>query len=168
MSKKMLVVVAIVILVALYAWKHQEINAQVVNAIVRTRGYLNNNPGNIKQDGQVWKGEVTPSLDPPFKQFVDMPTGYRAIFVNLRGYLNRGINTISSMISTWAPPTDNNDTTAYISDVSKTVQIDPDDSITLSDVDALKEIAKAISKHENGVPAIPSEVDAGWTKFLNG
>jgi len=167
MSKKMILVLVVVTVIAIYVWQHKEINATVVNAIVRTRGYLNNNPGNIKQDGQVWQGEVSPSTDPPFKQFKDMGWGYRAIFVNLRGYLKQGINTINNIIKTWSPPTDNNNTLAYISDVSKTTEVDPDEIITLNNVDVLKEIAKAISHHENGVDAIPSQVDRGWTLFVN-
>jgi len=167
MSKKMVIVLVIIVVIGIYVWQHKEINAQVVNAIVRTRGYQNNNPGNIKQDGQTWIGEVSPSTDPPFKQFKDMGWGYRAMFVNLRGYLRNGINTINNIVATWAPPSDNNDTYAYISAVSKDTEVDPDEIITLQNVDVLKSIAAAISKHENGVDAIPSQIDDGWVKFQN-
>ncbi len=145
----------------------EEIGTQILNAVAQTRGYKNNNFGNIRPDGQLWKGEIQPSTDKDFKQFVDPKSGYREIFVNLRGYLKRGINTISNIINTWAPPTEN-DTIGYINDVVRQTGVPANQTVTISDANVMKALASAISRHENGVPAIPSQVNSGWDYFLQG
>lgn len=127
-----------------------------------TRAYKNNNPGNIRPDGKTWIGEKPVSTDKGFKQFVSMPYGYRAMFVNLKGYLANGFNTIEKIISRWAPPTDNNDTKAYIAAVSKKTGKNPTDQITFQDTTVLRGIVKAISEQESGIPANMDDVDHGY------
>jgi len=129
-----------------------------------TRGYTNKNPGNIIKDGQTWVGEV-PSTDKTFKQFKSMPYGYRAMWVNLRSYLNSGVDTISKIISRYAPPSEN-DTKAYIAAVSKSMGKSPDTKLTFTDTPAIRSLIMAISEHENGLPANRDDVDAGF-KLLN-
>ena len=51
------------------------------------RGLRNNNPGNIRINGDLFQGEVRPSKDKSFKQFETMAYGYRAMFVILRNYI---------------------------------------------------------------------------------
>lgn len=131
------------------------------------RGLKNCNPGNIVKDSQVWLGEVVPSRDVRFKQFKDMAHGYRAIFVNLSSYIRRGHNTIDKIIRRWAPPSENN-TSSYINHVAQRTGINKDRVLTASDYVALKEVAKAISRIENGVPAVSSDVDAGFSLWLGG
>ena len=43
------------------------------------RGIRNNNPGNIRKDGSVWRGEVA-GPDKSFKTFETMAWGIRAIY----------------------------------------------------------------------------------------
>ena len=79
-----------------------------------SRGLDNRNPGNIRRSGVRYRGEVRPSRDADFKQFKSMEWGYRAMFVLLHTYSVRyGCNTLSKMISRYAPPSEN-DTQAYI------------------------------------------------------
>lgn len=127
-----------------------------------TRGYKNNNPGNIRNDNTLWQGEVTPSTDAAFKQFVDMPHGYRAIFVNLRSYFNAGWNTITKIISHYAPSNEN-DTKSYISTVSQVSGIDPDQEIDFSDTDSLIAVVKGISLQENGIEADEDDIIKGFS-----
>ncbi|MBX9055585.1 structural protein P5, partial [Parabacteroides merdae] len=48
--------------------------------IMTARGLRNNNPGNIRINGDLFQGEVRPSKDKSFKQFTTMAYGYRAMF----------------------------------------------------------------------------------------
>lgn len=132
-----------------------------------SRGLSNNNPGNIVLDGRQWLGEVLPSKDKRFKQFRSRAYGYRAIFVNLTNYIYNGYNTIEKIITRWAPAFENN-TSAYIAHVAAMAGIPKNRAISTSDHVALIEITKAISKIENGVPAIEVEVMDGFNLWRAG
>lgn len=90
---------------------------------ITPRGIRNNNPLNIRK-GNDWKGERPEQEDKAFEEFTSMEYGIRAGFIILRKYitgyngLTQKFNTIEKMISRWAPAVENN-TTAYISQVSK-------------------------------------------------
>ena len=132
-----------------------------------SRGLSNNNPGNIVLDGRQWLGEVLPSKDKRFKQFRSRAYGYRPIFVNLTNYIYNGYNTIEKIITRWAPAFENN-TASYIAHVAAMAGIPKDRVISTSDHVALIEITKAISKIENGVPAIDVEVLDGFNLWRAG
>ena len=133
-----------------------------------TRGLRNNNPGNIRlTPGSVWVGEVAGN-DKAFKTFVDMPHGYRAIFVTLNGYLKKGFNTIEKIISRYAPPSDNNHTDAYIATVEKRTGIPRGLILTAANREHLKKIVTAISYVENGIAADPVQVNDGFNLYYNG
>lgn len=91
--------------------------------VITTRGIRNNNPLNIRK-GNDWKGERPEQKDKAFEEFTSMEYGIRAGFIILRKYmtgyngLTQKFNTIEKMISRWAPTIENN-TAAYISQVSK-------------------------------------------------
>lgn len=129
------------------------------------RGLRNNNPGNIRNsDSTTWKGEVDPSAkkDFVFEEFEDHPHGYRALIRLLQNYRRRhGCQTIADFIRRWAPSNENN-TAGYITRVCQEMQVP---SVYVPDVDdklMMIAFASAISLVENGVPAIRSEVEAGW------
>ncbi len=133
-----------------------------------TRGYQNNNPGNIRltwldaarKKPEYWQGEI-PGKDKAFKTFKSMAWGYRALFVNLRYYFNNlGLNTIRKIINTYAP-TNENDTEAYISRVSKTTGLLPDQKINFNDAPTMKKLVAAISLVENGIAADPNQISEG-------
>jgi hypothetical protein len=126
-----------------------------------TRGYKNNNPGNLEKGSDKWQGEVDGD-DPRFITFSDMPHGYRAIFITLHSYIKQGFNTISKMINRYAPPSDNNPTKAYIQTVCKKAGKNPDDVIDWNDSSTLREIVAGISYQENGVPPSYDDIDAGY------
>lgn len=90
---------------------------------ITPRGIRNNNPLNIRV-GNDWKGERHNAKDKSFEEFTSMEFGIRAGFIILRKYitgyngLTQKFNTIEKMISRWAPANENN-TAAYISQVSK-------------------------------------------------
>lgn len=96
----------------------------------------NNNPGALMPGGKL-------------AQYPDMETGLAAMDKNLQSYGKQGVNTLSGVISKWAPSTENN-TQAYISDVSKRLGIDPNQQIDLSDPAQRRALATGIMLHENG------------------
>lgn len=82
------------------------------------RGIRNNNPLNIRI-GNKWLGEVPCPTDNQFEQFTRMEYGVRAGFRLIKRYIERyHLNTISLIVSRWAPPSENK-TSAYIASVEK-------------------------------------------------
>ena len=118
----------------------------------KPRGIRNNNPGNIRKTDVKWKGEVA-GTDSAFETFVSMPYGYRAMIKLLQNYQkNHRLKTIRQIITRWAPPSENN-TSAYISTVSKRTGIGPDVAIDMKDRATALSVASAISFKENGIEA---------------
>lgn len=128
-----------------------------------TRGLRNNNPGNIRLSRTtVWQGEVRPSRDKAFCQFRTMAYGYRALIKLLQNYRRTGgCRTISDFIHRWAPPVENN-TSAYISRVCREMQVPSTYQPDVGDRTTMCAFAAAISRVENGVPAVMEDVTAGW------
>lgn len=126
------------------------------------RGLRNNNPGNIRINGDLFQGEIRPSKDRSFKQFEMMAYGYRAVFRILSNYRkNYGLDTIRKMIGRWAPENEN-DTDAYVKAVSDYAGIPADDPININDREQMIRIVAGMSKVENGREAEMSDVIAGW------
>ncbi len=112
-----------------------------------TRGYRNNNPGNLEATIP-WKGMT--GSDGRFAKFGSPADGYRAIGSNVLAYKNKyGINTIRGIVSRWAPPSENN-TAAYISQMTKELGVGPDDPLNVQDKETMTRLMRGISKHENG------------------
>lgn len=132
----------------------------------KPRGLRNNNPGNIRKNGIVYSGEVVPSKDETFKQFTTMAYGYRAIFVVLHTYARKhGINTIATMIARYAPATENH-TQKYIDAVSEWSVVPATSHLTTTNADVMVPIVAAMSRVENGVPAVMADVESGWKLFI--
>lgn len=92
------------------------------------RGIRNNNPLNIRLSTNKWQGKITPSTDTQFEQFETVEYGIRAAFIILRTYIRKyGVQTITQLISRFAPATENN-VTDYVNrvcDLSKTSLNEP-------------------------------------------
>lgn len=127
-----------------------------------SRGIRNCNPGNIRRSRVRYRGEKHPSQDPDFKQFESMAWGYRAMFVLLDSYrVRHGLNTLRGMISRYAPPSENH-TALYIDAVSERTGVSPDEPLNTRDRKTMIPIVRAMSRVENGVDAVASEVETGW------
>lgn len=117
-----------------------------------TRGYRNNNPGNIRLNPYIkWEGQIDGD-DPSFVKFKSMEFGIRALMKLLINYQKRGYNTISKIINRYAPPSENN-TSNYIQIISKRVGISKDAILDLSDSNLLIKLTKAIVSVEIGSDA---------------
>lgn len=130
------------------------------------RGLRNCNPGNIRRSSVRYDGEVTPSQDAAFKQFVTMAYGYRAIFALLYTYQHRyRLDTIAQMLGRYAP-TNENDTSAYIAAVAEGSGVSPNGRITTTNGDVMVPIVAAMSFVENGEEANIADVERGWKLFI--
>lgn len=118
---------------------------------VQPRGIRNNNPLNIRI-GNTWLGERPNPTDPEFEEFVTMEYGIRAAFLILRRYIRRyKKNTISSIVSTWAPSSENN-TLKYIDRVVQMTHLSPDEPIDYYDRDTMCKLVAAMAQVECGQP----------------
>ncbi|AZY52832.1 hypothetical protein [Bordetella avium] len=152
------------------------------------RGIRNNNPGNIVQTANQWQGEV-PGNDPKYKTFATPEAGIKAMGDNLLAYQDKyGLNTVSGIVSRWAPATEN-DTNSYIATVAKALGVKPDDKLNLRDPAVMSKLVGAMIRHENGnqpysdaqiatginaalgkaaLPAAPGQTDYGYGSRQDG
>ena len=123
---------------------------------------LLNNPGNIRLGKSKFIGEVSPSVNPAFKQFISMPYGYRAMFVLLNNYAKHGYNTVAKIINRYAPANENN-TAAYIDYICKmALHVNPDEFINVRRKQTATKLIYAMSEIENGVTPDMNEIEKGW------
>ena len=130
------------------------------------RGIRNNNPLNIRRSKDQWKGMSKTQNDRSFCQFETLEYGWRAAFYLLtRTYYHKyRLYTIRGIISRWAPPQDNNDTSAYIANVSRLTGIDPDEPIGIPSEKPSRwmSVGVAMAIQENGTTSID------WFAMLKG
>jgi hypothetical protein len=113
-----------------------------------TRGYRNNNPGNIRLNPLIkWEGEIK-GTDTSFVTFKNMTYGIRALMKLLSNYKKRGYNTIELILNRYAPANENN-TTGYIHKVSTYTGIPKNQNLVLDQMQMVK-LARAIVKVEIG------------------
>ncbi|MCU6669245.1 hypothetical protein M8013_10835 [Enterobacteriaceae bacterium H4N4] len=121
------------------------------------RGIRNNNPGNLEASWAFsWLGQN--GTDGRFATFTSPEHGIRALGMNLLSYQRRGLDTISKIITRWAPPQDNNNTPAYIQKVSSALGVTPDTRLDVASPSVLSALSKAIIHQENGTIPFSEEV----------
>lgn len=140
-----------------------------------SRGFLNNNPGNVDRSADVWQGEIRDPADPRltkfqrnelengrFAVFAEPRPGIRMLAKTLFAYRDRlGHRTVRRIINTWAPPVEN-DTGAYVNAVAARVGVSPDAELNLNDFKTMKALVSAIIIHEcGGMPYAGTEIDDG-------
>lgn len=106
-----------------------------------------NNPFNIRKTPADWVGKVH-GIEHAFETFEDSGSGLRAGFRILLTYFGKDVNTVSAIISRFAPPPENN-TGGYIDFVSRRLAVDPTDVLEPTDR-LLLNLAKAIITFEQG------------------
>lgn len=133
----------------------------------KPRGLRNCNPLNIRKTNQLFQGLADEQDDPDFFRFRTMGWGYRAAFVILRTYAHKyGIKTIREIIGRWAPPEDHNDTGIYIRMVCCLSGLEADQVLNPYDGKVMIPLVAAMSRVENGLPAIMAEVKEGWRLYM--
>jgi hypothetical protein len=125
-----------------------------------TRGNRNNNPGNLKfAPWEAGYGATGAETNGPFAQFGTLEQGASALRALLLRYGSRGLNTVQSIINTYAPGSENN-TSAYVNDVAKNMGVGSNSALDLTNPATLDAMMKAISRHEGTYnAAVGSAID---------
>lgn len=119
------------------------------------RSVRNNNPGNLKASAFTRKLPGFAGVDDGGFAIFDSPqSGAGAQASLLSNYIDRGFNTVGKIINRWAPPSDNNDTGAYVRTVSQALGVKPGEVIGKDKIPALQSI---IARVEGG----PGSSNAG-------
>ncbi|RYH77600.1 lytic transglycosylase [Citrobacter freundii] len=124
------------------------------------RGIRNNNPGNID-----FRGQSGATLERPGGRFARFETAYdglKALSRQLMRYFEgkttgKPLQTLNDIISTWAPGNENN-TGAYIANLSKMMGVAPDAILNLKDPQVMTSLMNGIIHHENGRNPYPGEL----------
>lgn len=129
------------------------------------RGLRNNNPGNLIYTDLPWNGKIPYSQNKDwtgtptnvvrhFEQFTELRYGIRALMRDVFNDFRKGKNTVTSLISEFAPTFENN-TAAYISSIISSIGSNTIGELTESKMIA---ICKAIILVENG---------AGYSNYVS-
>lgn len=111
-----------------------------------------NNPGNIRTETYPYKGVIY-DASKPFLSFTTLADGYNAMVVKYKYYFdNFGDKTLKAIINRYAPPSDGNDTSAYVTEVAMAVNVDADADFgdILNDNDNMATMLKAVTVVEQG------------------
>lgn len=119
------------------------------------RGIRNNNPGNLNFAGQ--SGATKEGGEGGrFAVFESMEQGVAALYRQLQIYFKKGVNTLSSIVKTYAPASDGNNVDAYVSALSKATGKGANEKIDAGDTNTIARLMKGIVDHENGKGYISS------------
>lgn len=119
------------------------------------RGIRNNNPGNLNYAGQAGATKEG-GEGGRFAVFESMEHGVAALYKQLQIYFKRGVNTLSSIVKTYAPASDGNNVDSYISALSRATGKGANEAIDSGDTATIARLMKGIVDHENGIGYISS------------
>lgn len=118
------------------------------------RGIRNNNPGNIEDGPFAQSIPGYAGSDGRFAKFETPDAGMTAIDRLLSTYNTKhGIDTVQGAINRWAPPSDNNPTSAYAQYVASKAGVMPTQKLDFQDPSVRQKIAAGIFEFENGKQA---------------
>ncbi len=131
-----------------------------------TRGERNNNPLNIRRTADKWLGMSQRQNDSDFIVFDSLEYGIRAALKLIRKYVQHfSCNTISKIISRWAPPCEN-DTKSYILYVAKKTEISESEFIKFDDREKICNIVKAMAQIESQMNIPIRVIQVVWDKYF--
>lgn len=124
----------------------------------------NNNPLNIRfSANNQWAGKGGDNGS-GFEQFDTPDHGFRAGLKLMRNHINNGNDTLSSLISKWAPTGDHNDPVQYAQSVSQQTGIPVDAKLNPDDPQQMTAVARAMSKKEGyGAPVSDNQLNRAWS-----
>lgn len=114
------------------------------------RGMRNNNPGNIVQAANDWRGKVPAgqNTDGKFEQFETYQYGVRAMIVLLKNYIDRyGLKTLSAIITRWC--SGGCDLNVYLQVMTQTTGYAVNQPLS-ADREVLKRLVRGIAQVEQG------------------
>jgi hypothetical protein len=112
------------------------------------------NPGNLRPSG----------ASTGFQNFSSPEEGLAALDKNLQNYGGQGVNTVSTIINKWAPPSENN-TAAYISDVSKRLGVSPTQQLDMTSPIVRQQLSSAITAPPGFAESQAALATAGAKRF---
>jgi hypothetical protein len=110
-----------------------------------SRGIRNNNPGNLEY-GPFAKALGATGSDGRFATFPTMAAGVAAHERLLQNYMRDGFDTVTKIVSKYAPPSEN-DTAGYIKSVANELGIDANAKVP---ADKTRALLSAMEKRESG------------------
>lgn len=124
------------------------------------RGIRNNNPGNLRSWGD------TPRVD-GFARFASPEAGLAAMIKNLQAQQSKhGLSTLSGIINRWAPPSENN-TAAYIAEMSKQTGFGPHQRLDLTDKKTVAPLISGMIRQEGNAAGYSKDmVDKAVTQVV--
>lgn len=121
-----------------------------------TRGYRNNNPGNLRDQGISWKG-LKGHDSKGFCIFDTPENGLRAMAINAAHLQSwHGANTLRKLGDLWAPASDNKGVGGYGVKLARQLGVDPDVDFDIKTRWA--DVVKAIVRNENTLWLYPQPV----------
>ncbi len=123
---------------------------------------FDNNVGNLRTSAADWQGQGAPYNG--FVTFDSPEAGTAAAVKNLRGY---GNVSLSDAIYRWAPPSDNNDTEAYINAFVK-AGFNRDQPVPTNDVNKMTKFMTVMSSFEKGHDYPESVIRTGVEAAIKG
>lgn len=111
-----------------------------------TRADRNNNPGNIIDSPFARSQPGYVGSDGRFARFASADHGYAAMEKLLGGYMKQGRRTISSIVSKWAPASENN-VGAYVRQVSRATGLGPNQVLGRENIAAVARAMAAVEGH---------------------
>lgn len=127
--------------------------------------YLNN-PFNIRHSsGQSFVGEIDPADG--FCRFSNVGYSVRAAILILKSYRRRKVVSISDIISTWAPPSEN-PTSSYVSFVCNELIVNRSTVIDISRPLLLYNFLRALCKFETGYTLSYDDFDSVYISTVFG
>lgn len=129
----------------------------------KNRNFRNNNIGNLNfanQEGASLEA-ANAKGERRFARFNTPEEGIRALGNQVSSYYNgtskaagnQKLQTVSSIIAKWAPPTEN-DTNKYIKNVCEYLGVSPTEKIDVSNPEVMTRLVRAIATKEGGNPAV--------------
>lgn len=129
----------------------------------KNRNFRNNNPGNLvfaNQEGASLEA-ANSNGEQRFAKFNTPEEGIRGLANQVSSYYEgtskaagyEKLQTVSSIISKWAPPNENN-TNQYIKNVCDYLGVSPNEKIDASDPEVMTRLVRAIATKEGGNPAV--------------
>lgn len=119
--------------------------------VAHSRGFRNNNPGNIRPNpNYTWQGQI--GSEGGYVKFDSMYNGFRALGIDLKNKVARGLDTIEKILPVYAPKADKNPTEDYINTVAKWSGVARDKSLGKAE---LYLVALAMARFELGPVSWP-------------
>lgn len=124
---------------------------------IQSRAWRNRNPGNMRPRATALPVDhIAVDRDPggPFGIYASERDGWADLAARIIQLHRNGTNTVSSIISVWAPPSENN-TNVYIAGVAAALKVSPTQPVDPRPLATMAILADAIRRHE-GLGSDPS------------